>query len=232
MEDAARSPAEPEALPAWPKLRAWLLAHPSHLLEDHELLAILGLKAPATNVIAFGPRALSRLQTVARHEADRRRAVEAAARANLAAQGQTHVAALDLMEARNLSDLAARLDASCQSRFGLLKAVVALERPGAVAPGWCGLEPGWVDQVLGPDGLSHLGPALPAVTQTLFPDAEVESLALVRMAPWAGARTGLVAFGSADAAGFGPDMGCELVAFLTRVVERMAERWPLLDPGP
>ena len=41
-------------------------------------------------------------------------------------------------------------------------------------------------------------------------------------------RQGLLAFGSADPDGFTEDMGAELVAFLARVVERTAERWPVL----
>jgi uncharacterized protein YigA (DUF484 family) len=35
-------------------------------------------------------------------------------------------------------------------------------------------------------------------------------------------------WGSADPEGFTADMGSELVAFLARVVERTAERWPIL----
>ena len=42
------------------------------------------------------------------------------------------------------------------------------------------------------------------------------------------ARQGLLAFGSTDAESFTEDMGAELVAFLARVVERTAERWPIL----
>jgi hypothetical protein len=38
----------------------------------------------------------------------------------------------------------------------------------------------------------------------------------------------VLAFGSPDPEGFTPDMGTELVAFLARVVERTAERWPIL----
>ncbi|MNR68354.1 hypothetical protein D3C85_1928620 [compost metagenome] len=56
-------------------------------------------------------------------------------------------------------------------------------------------------------------------------------MALVRMslqAPGEDApRPALCAFGSAEDDGFTPAMGCELVAFVARVVERMAERWPL-----
>ena len=71
-------------------------------------------------------------------------------------------------------------------------------------------------------------------------DAEdtVKSVALIRMAPIfaggevdtdpTGARHAICAFGSGDAEGFTAQMGCELVAFIARVVERTAERWPIL----
>jgi uncharacterized protein YigA (DUF484 family) len=35
-----------------------------------------------------------------------------------------------------------------------------------------------------------------------------------------------LAFGSTDPEAFAEDMGPELVVFLARVVERLAERWP------
>jgi uncharacterized protein YigA (DUF484 family) len=57
---------------------------------------------------------------------------------------------------------------------------------------------------------------------------QVRSMAMVRLAIWEPSRQGLLAFGSADDEGFTPDMGAELVAFLARVVERTAERWPVL----
>jgi uncharacterized protein YigA (DUF484 family) len=56
----------------------------------------------------------------------------------------------------------------------------------------------------------------------------VQSTALVRMAIWEPARQGLLAFGSTEPHGFTPDMGAELVSFIARVVERTAERWPVL----
>ena len=50
------------------------------------------------------------------------------------------------------------------------------------------------------------------------------------MAMWEPSRQALLAFGSIDPEGFTEDMGPELVAFLARVVERTAERWPILTP--
>src|SRR5690606_4316712 len=183
------------------------------------------------NVVDFGRAALARLEAVAQREAGARKLIEEIARANFAAQTQTHVAALDLMEARAHAELARQLDAVAQGRFGLAGAAVAIEKPGAVPFGWKGLEPGRVDALLGEDGLHWLGPNFTGLSLFGPAEGEVRSVALVRMALTLpgedAARPALCAFGSSEDDGFTPAMGCELVAFITRVVERMAERWPL-----
>lgn len=218
----------------WPRVRGWLHDHPALLTGDRALLEELGLQPTGRNIVDFGRAALARLEAVVEREADARRRIEATARANYAAQVQTHVAALDLMEARNHADLARRLDAAAQARFGLAGAALAVEKPGPVPFGWRGLEAGRVDALLGADGLTWLGPAFDAAD--LFgPAADaVRSFALVRLAPRIGpegqARPALCAFGSAEPEGFGPDMGCELIAFVARTVESMAGRWPALAP--
>ncbi len=225
---SADAPAEPH----WPEIRAWLQAHPQTLLDDRSLLEEIGLKPHGRNVVEFGRAALTRLEEAAEREADARKRIEAVARANFAAQTQTHVAALDLMEARNLSDLARRLDGAAQGRFGLAGAAVALEKPGPVPFGWKALEAGAVDKLLGEHGLTWLGSNFDGLGLFGASDEEVRSVALIRMAPaFPGsglARPALCAFGSPEEDGFTPTMGCELVAFIARVVERMAERWPLL----
>jgi hypothetical protein len=97
-----------------------------------------------------------------------------------------------------------------------------------VPAGWRALPEEGADGLLGPTGLARMGPSRTA--QALFDDRadQVASVALVRMAIWTPARQGVLAFGSPDPDGFTLDMGSELVAFLTRVVERTAERWPAL----
>ena len=74
--------------------------------------------------------------------------------------------------------------------------------------------------LLGPEG----------VCRALFDDdvRRIKSAAVLRTAMWREGRPGLVAFGSSDFEGFTADMGAELVAFVARVVERVAERWPVL----
>lgn len=219
--------------PHWPEIRAWLQAHPQILLDDRSLLEEVGLKPHGRNVVEFGRAALTRLEEAAEREADARKRIESIARANFAAQTQTHVAALDLLEARNLSDLARRLDAVAQGRFGLAGAALALEKPGPVPFGWRALDDGGVDGLLGEHGLTWLGPNFDGLNLFGATEDQVRSVALIRMAPqFPGAETtarpALCAFGSPEEDGFTSTMGCELVAFIARVVERTAERWPLL----
>jgi len=218
----------------WPRVRDWLQAHPELIAEDRALLEELGLKSTGRNVVEFGKAALTRLEEAAEREADARKRIEAIARANFAAQTQTHVAALDLMEARNPTDLSRRLDGVAQGRFGLVGASVALEKPGGVPFGWKALEAGGVDALLGEHGLTWLGPNFEGLDLFGAAEAEVKSVALIRMAPhFPGSETpvrhAVCAFGSPEEDGFTPSMGCELVAFIARVVERTAERWPILS---
>ena len=228
--DLSSTPEEPH----WPEIRVWLQANPQTLLDDRSLLEEIGLKPHGRNVVEFGRAALTRLEEVAEREADARKRIESIARANFAAQTQTHVAALDLMEARNPSDLSRRLDAVAQGRFGLVGAAIALEKPGGVPFGWKSLEIGGVDALLGEHGLTWLGQNFAGLDLFGAAEDEVRSVALIRMAPQfpgsdAPARHAICAFGSPDEDGFTPTMGCELVAFIARVVERTAERWPILN---
>jgi uncharacterized protein YigA (DUF484 family) len=178
------------------------------------------------NVIDFGPVALSRLTAAHRRESSERKRLEAVAQANYLAQAQTHAAVIDLLEARNLADLARRIDELSRLRFGLAAGVLALEGPGGIPAGWRAFIEGQVDLTLGPRRLALMG-RLPTALG-LFGDLapQIASVALIRMAIWDPARQGVIAFGSADPEAFSDDMGPDLVTFLARVTERTAERWP------
>lgn len=214
----------------WAVVRDFLQAEPERLRGDDALLDALGLKVHHPNVVDFAQAALSRLEQAKQREAETREAVEAVARANYAAQAQTHAAVIDLLEARNHADLARRVDDAARLRFGLEAGVLALEAaPGVGTPaGWHALEVGVVDAVLGPEALSRMAPVEDPTGVFGERGARVKSAALVRIGLWEPSRQGLLAFGSPDAHGFTPAMGVELVAFLSRVVERTAERWPVL----
>ena len=214
------SPLDPSAV------RRFLSDNPEFLKGDAGLLAELGLTVATGNVIEFAP--MARVHAAHQREAEQRLMLEETARANFTAQAQTHGAVVDLLDARNHSDLARRVDELAKSRFGLAAGVIALESEGLPPAGWTHLVEGQVDLILdGPQRLARMGFA-PTALGLFDRDLEIASVAMVRMAIWEPARQGLLAFGSTDPQGFTPEMGSELVAFLARVVERTAERWPLL----
>ena len=217
-------PKAAEAQAGWPSVRTFLKNHPNLLREDPELMSELGLKLNAANVVEFGPAALARQIDAHRRESTARIELEATARANFAAQAQCHAGVIDILESRSNSDLARRLDETAQLRFGLVAGAVAVE--GKAPAGWVQLDEGLVDMILGPENLTRLGET--GFSALLFPSAivSVGSVAMIRLTLWE--RTGLLAFGAADAESFTPEMGCELIAFIARVVERTAERWPVL----
>ncbi len=212
----------------WQALRRHLVEHADDIVRDKALLESLGLQAKSRHLIDFGPAALARLEARAMKDFDVRRQLEMTAKANFDAQNQTHGMVLSLMEARNHSDLARRLSDEARDRFGLVAASIALEDTGPVPLGWKTLDDGGVDYIVGERGLSLLGPD--AACRVLFDDDinRIKSAAVLRIALWREGRPGLVAFGSSDFDGFSPEMGAELVAFVARVVERVAERWPVL----
>src|SRR4051812_9446722 len=212
------APLEPEAV------RRFLSDHPDFLKDDVGFLAELGLTVASGNVIEFAP--MARVHAAHQREAEQRQQLEEIARANFAAQAQTHGAVVDLLDARDHADLAQRLDHLAQQRFGLACGLIAIEGE-QVPAGWRRLVEGQVDMILGDHGLARMGFAPTALGLFGAQADEIASMAMVRMAIWEPARQGLLVFGSADPEGFTPDMGPELVAFLARVVERTAERWPL-----
>ncbi len=97
---------------------------------------------------------------------------------------------------------------------------------GKAPAGWVRLDEGMVDMILGEERVTRLGET--GFGALLFPSSlvPVQSAALIRLTLWE--RPGLLAFGAADAESFTPEMGCELIAFIARVIERTAERWPVL----
>jgi uncharacterized protein len=208
-------------------IRAFLKSRPDFLLSDPELMQALNVRQDAANVVDFGPEALSRAARAHRQETHVRRRLEKVAEANFEAQNRIHDAVIEVIAARNHSDLANRLDRLARDHFGLTVAVMALEGPERAPAGWRPLVEGQIDLVLGERKPARLGVVPTALGLFGALAAEIGSVALVRLTLWAPARTGLLAFGASSPDTFDADMGHELLDFLARVVERTAERWPL-----
>jgi uncharacterized protein YigA (DUF484 family) len=217
-------PKASEAAAGWPSVRAFLTNHPNLVRDDADLMSTLGLRINAANVVEFGPAALARHIDAHRRESTARQQLEATARANFAAQVQCHAGVADILESRNNADLARRLSETAQRRFGLLAGAVGVE--GTAPAGWVPLDETMVDMILGGGVVTRLGAN--GFGALLFPEAgePVGSCAMIRLSLWD--RPGILAFGAADPEAFTPDMGVELIAFIARVVERTAERWPVL----
>jgi uncharacterized protein YigA (DUF484 family) len=209
-------------------VRSFLRARPEFIRDDGELLQALGLRIDAANVVDFGPAALARASQAHRKETSVRRRLEAVARANFDAQEQTHEAVIELLGARNHADLAYRLDALVRARFGLAAAVIALEGPDRVPAGWRALAEGQCDLTLGRGKATRLGNVPTALGLFGATSQEIGSLALIRLSVWEPARVGMLAFAAEADDAFSSDMGHELIDFLAKVVERTAERWPVL----
>jgi hypothetical protein len=201
-----------------------LRTHREAVMRDADLLAELGLRLDAANIVDFGPVALSRVAAAHERESSQRKRLEAISAANFAAQARTHASVIELLEARDPSDLAGRVDDIARRRFDLVAGVVALEGPDAVPGGWRALANGQVDLILGRRRQARMGVAPTALG--LFGDLApvVGSVAMVRLA--IGGRAGVIAFAGGESGAFTADMGTELVTFLARVVERTAYRWP------
>ena len=208
------------------RVRDFLIAKPELIREDEGLMRALGVRPIAANVVDFGPAALARVEEARQRETSARQEIEGVAKANFAAQAETHAVVVDLLEARNNADLARRVNAAAVDRFGLACGVIAVEGPGGTPAGWRALPVGFTDLILGPEGLARLGPVEGGEELFGAASGQVRSMALLRMAIWPDGRPAILAFGSPEAGGFRRDMGAELVAFLARVVERTAERWP------
>jgi hypothetical protein len=206
-------------------VRGLLRGNADWLRRDPQLLAELGLRLDAANIVDFGPVALSRVSAAHQRESSARKRLETMARANFAAQTQTHAAVIDVLRSQSLADMAKRVDQLARLRFGLAFGGLALEG-GETPPGWVTLVEGQTDLILGEEVNAGLGrlPTASGLFGALGP--VVESAALARLTMWDPARLGVISFGSCDQDAFTPEMGAELVIFLAKVVERTAERWP------
>ena len=225
------SAAQGEADEDWPAFRDRVLAHAERLRNDDTLLQALGLRpAPPDNVVEFAPAAPTqarsgqdagndrppggrgrRQRQFRRPGRDPRPGGGPAGSAQQRRSGPPHRRGRQGPLRRGRRGDRHRRTWTDAGR--LARPALRPDRPGAGTrrPGPHGPPPGR-DRAVRRGGAS-ISRAPPCI----------------RIALWNPVRFGILGFGSNDPAGFTREMGAELVAFIARVVERTAERWPVVN---
>lgn len=177
-------------------------------------------------VIDLASRQRARLEAELNRLRASNTALVAMAKANLAAQAQTHGAVLSVLEAPTLAALdrtlagalAASLGVDCVRVF--IEGHAALPAPQAIRA----CAPDLVSALLGRAG-ERLGPVDTRFADALYAGkaSSLRSEAIVRL-DIAGAP-GVLCLASRDGAMFSPDQGADLIHFLARVLERRIGPW-------
>ena len=176
---------------------------------------------PRSAVVDINSAARERLHGEIRKLEATNGALVSIAKANLAAQAQTHNAVLAVLEAENLAGLDKKLAARVPGALNLSIVRVFIEGHAPLKSGESiiGAAPGLGESLLG-DQPVKLGPVDRRFADALYAGeaGRVSSEALVRL-DIAG-RSGLLAMAARDKTAFSPDQGSDLVHFFARVIER------------
>ncbi|KAA5803497.1 DUF484 family protein [Alkalicaulis satelles] len=208
------------------ELRAWLRQHPEVIAGDPDLLARVHEAVSASGVVDLGAHARKRLDA----ELARARATNAAlialAKANLAAQAQTHAAILAVLEAESLSALDRKLSGRAAGALSVDIIRIFIEGadplPGGQAIRAC--SPELTDALLGKRA-ERLGPVDERFASALY-EARASGLrseALVRLE--LARRPAVLCLAARDARAFTPDQGADLLHVFARVLERRITPW-------
>lgn len=215
------------------RIAAYLRKHPDFLQRHPDLVRVLTPPAHRndSNVEDFRSFLIERLRAEAGRLQDENRDLVITSRDNLAGQRRVHDAILALIDAPDFeqlvnivtTDLAVILDLDVVT----LGVEVAETRwPRAVASGVFTLQPGAVDELIGPGREYVLFRKRPG-ERAVFGSATglVQSSALLRLRFGAKGPTGVLALGSRNDDMFHPGQGTELLSFLARVVELCVRAW-------
>lgn len=232
-----------ERAPEVEALRTQILADPTVVLEDSDVMQALIAANPAPGgrkVVDLRGALVTRLEARLDKLETTHRSVIAAAYDNLAGTTQIHKAVLMLLEQRRFSDFLRVLALETPELVAVDTARLCIEtdeaEPGP-APGMDGdlkdvmmiVPPGGCDAYV---ALTD-GPARKVILREAQPEADavfgdaaswVKSEALVRLELGEG-RKGLLVFGAEDTNRFGPEYGADLLTFFGGVVERELRQW-------
>lgn len=214
--------------------KEYLLAHPSFVMEDSDLIASIAAPVIATgnNVVDMQRAMVERLQRKVRALRDIQAELIDAASLNALTRDRVHAAVLQLMEANNFEELIAFITEPSGLAAALDLDTIALaiesraDAPGLGVRGLRILEAGGTDRAIGSDRAYQLSGNIEPNPGLYGPSApHVRSEALLRLTFSKTTPPGLLALGSAHPDQFHQAQAADLLEFLGRVVERCVRLW-------
>ena len=224
-------------------VRAELLADPSIILDDQELmeslLATTDIKL-GNNVVDLRHVAMNRLSDKLGQLEGTHQSVVAAAYQNLLGTKQIHQGVVQLLGKKSLDDFVNCLESELLKILSVDCIFILLERPnGSVdlliptdyEPTIQTVMPGFVNTYITQGGLTELSKVklrkATIVTNQLFENTscKIESEACVQLNLNENQIIGIITFGSSDTNFFEPGQGTDLLKFFACVCEKMLERW-------
>lgn len=215
-------------------VKDYLLANPSFVLDDAEILA--NLAAPAIqagdNVVDLQTIMIERLQHKVRQLREIQSELIDAASINALTRDRVFESVLKLLEAKSFEELIAYITKPDGLAAALELDTVALaiesraDAPGLGVRGLRILEAGGTDRAMGSGSKVRLSAHIEPNPGLYGSSAgHVHSEALVRLTFSRTTPPGLLALGSAHAEQFHPTQAADLLEFLGRVIERAVRQW-------
>lgn len=215
-------------------VKEFLLANPSFVMDDTDLIAALAAPGARSgdNVVDLQRVMVERLQHKVRQLRDIQAELIDAASINALTRDRVHAAALRLMEAKSFEELIAFITEPSGLAASLDLDTVALaiesraDAPGLGVRGLRILEAGGTDKAIGSDRSHHLSGNIepnPGLYGQAAP--HVRSEALVRLTFSKTTPPGMLALGSAHPDQFHQAQAADLLEFLGRVIERSVRIW-------
>ncbi|MGY6628675.1 MAG: DUF484 family protein [Oceanicaulis sp.] len=207
-------------------LRDYLRAHPELITSDPELLARVNEAITQSGAIDIAAHARRKLEAELARARATNAALVALAKANLAAQAQTHAAILAVMETDSLEALDRKLAGRAAGALSVDVIRIFIEGctplPGARAIRPC--SPDLVEALLGARS-EKLGPVDTRFSDALYegqaPGLRSEALVRLELAR----RPAVLCLAARDARAFTPDQGADLLHVFARVLERRISPW-------
>ncbi len=210
----------------------YLRRHPDFLVNHPELLRVLTppSRSGGSNVADMQVFMIERLRAAIARLTAHQDAFVALSRRTRSQQGQVHAAVIAMLGATTLEHLIEVVTVDFLRLLHVDVATLCVEQGAGEQPctraGVCCLEPGTIDEVLGPDRDILLS-AETAGDERIFGAGAglVHSAALVRLRLGRGAPPCLLALGSRHKGSFQPNQGAELLGFLARALEHCLRAW-------